>query len=316
MLEVINLTKKYNKEAGVENLNFKIEKGEIVGFLGPNGAGKTTTMRLITGYLYPDEGDVKVNENSILKNPLLVKKLIGYLPENNPLYDDLTVYEYLDFRGRLRGLKGRELRKRIEYSAERCLIKDVMKKLIGNCSKGYRQRIGLAEVLLSNPSILILDEPTQGLDPAQINHTREIIKSMGGEHTILLSTHILSEVESVCSKALLINKGKIIFDGSLKEMKNAISGKLNIKVTLLTTEEFGLKMLSQIPKVEKVEVLSENQTKGVSFILHFQEKEDLREEIFWKCYQEKVPIIGMDIENKSLEEAFLEMVSGKKEEIN
>ena len=309
MLKALELTKTYGSKKGVENISFNVEKGEIVGFLGPNGAGKTTTMRLITGFLYPNEGDAFVEGHSILENPTEARKFIGYLPESNPLYEDLKVNEYLEFRGRIKGLKGKNLKERIDYVVEKCEIGDVKNKLIGSCSKGYKQRIGIADALINDPPLLILDEPTQGLDPAQIYHTRELIKSLSVGHTVILSTHILSEVEAICSRVLLIHKGTIHFDGSLNEMKSALKGGMVLKVTFLCPEYKGAEILSQIHTIEKFKVEKSERENASSFIVESREGSDIREEIFWKCYETKIPIIEISSVKRTLEEAFLKMIS-------
>ncbi|HNQ78647.1 MAG TPA: ATP-binding cassette domain-containing protein [Acidobacteriota bacterium] len=304
MIQARGLTKTYGSSRGVSDVTFSVGKGEIVGFLGPNGAGKTTTMRLLTGYLYPNDGDAVIEDISILERPKDARKLIGYLPENNPLYEDLTVGEYLDFRARVKGLRGREIKKRIEDVAERCSIADVRKKLIGSCSKGYRQRIGIADALINDPPLLILDEPTQGLDPAQIHHTRELIKSLIAEHTIILSTHILSEMEAICTRALLIHKGRLQFDGTLDSMRAELACQGRVKVTLLCDAEKGAGLLSKIASVEKFEA-EPAPPRGAAFSLTPKDSGDIREEIFWKCFDERVPILEMGLEKQSLEEAFL-----------
>lgn len=314
MLKAIDLTKMYGNKKGVENISFEVEKGEIVGFLGPNGAGKTTTMRLLTGFLYPNFGDVFVEEYSILDNAVEAKKLIGYLPENNPLYEDLKVNEYLEFRGRIKGLNGKLLKERINYVLEKCEIEDIKNKLIGSCSKGYKQRIGIADALINDPPLLILDEPTQGLDPAQIFNTRELIKSLAFEHTVILSTHILSEVEAICTRVLLIHKGNIHFEGALEEMRSALRGGMSSKITLLCPAYKGAEILSQIHSVEKFKVETSEKENISSFIVEAKEGLDIREDIFWKCYDAKIPILEIYSLKRTLEEAFLKMVSEENEE--
>lgn len=315
MIEVVSLTKNYGEKKGIFNISFKVKKGEIVGFLGPNGAGKTTTMRLITGFLYPTSGNVFIEGNSIIEKPTVARRFLGYLPENNPLYDDIKVKEYLDFRGRIKGLKGENLKKRINYVVERCEIKEVYNKLIGNCSKGFRQRIGIADALLSDPPILILDEPTQGLDPAQIYHTRELIKSLSKEHTVILSTHILPEVEAICSKTLLIHKGSLIFDGSIDEMKNLFKESQVLSITFLCEKYKGAELLAKIDKVERFEFVENGEEKVSTFTVYAREGEDIREEIFWRCFDERIPILEIFLKKKTLEEAFLKIISEEVEEV-
>jgi ABC-2 type transport system ATP-binding protein len=226
MISVKDLTKKYARTTAVDHISFEVQKGEVVGFLGPNGAGKTTTMRVLTCFLPPTEGDVTVAGFDVLKQPFEVKKRTGYLPESPPLYPEMDTVEYLTFVGRLKGLSGAELRRRIDYVCERCYIEDVKKKLLGKLSKGYRQRVGLAQAIIHNPEVLILDEPTAGLDPKQINETRDLIRSLAGDHTIILSTHILPEVEQTCEQVIIINKGKVIAADSVANLqRRARSGE-------------------------------------------------------------------------------------------
>jgi len=305
MIEARGLTKSYGPSRGVSDITFSVGKGEVVGFLGPNGAGKTTTMRLLTGFLYPNEGDAVIEGMSILDKPKEARRLIGYLPENNPLYEDLKVKEYLDFRARVKGIKGRDIKKRIEGVAERCSVKDVMNKLIGSCSKGYRQRIGIADALINDPPLLILDEPTQGLDPAQIHHTRELIKSLIADHTIILSTHILSEVEAICTRAMLIHNGRLQFDGTLDSMKAELACQGRVKLTLLCDRDKGASLLSKVASIEKFEEDKKLPEKGSSFSITPKDAGDIREDIFWKCFDERIPILEIGLEKQSLEEAFL-----------
>ena len=224
MITVSDLTKRYARHTAVDNISFNVEKGQIVGFLGPNGAGKTTTMRILTCFMPPTSGTAHVAGFDVLEQPLEVKKRIGYLPENPPLYPEMSTTEYLSFVGSLKGLSGAELRQRIDYVADRCAIADVKDKLLGKLSKGYRQRVGLAQAIIHNPDVLILDEPTAGLDPKQINETRDLIKSLAGDHTIVLSTHILPEVEQICQQVIIINKGKLVATDSVNNLQNRARG--------------------------------------------------------------------------------------------
>jgi ABC-2 type transport system ATP-binding protein len=210
MITVKELTKRYARNTAVDHISFEIQKGQIVGFLGPNGAGKTTTMRMLTCFLPPTAGTATVAGFDVLEEPMEVKKRIGYLPETPPLYPEMMTGEYLAFVGSLKGLRGAELKQRIDYVSERCSVADVRNKQLGKLSKGYRQRVGLAQAIIHNPEVLILDEPTSGLDPKQINETRDLIKSLAGDHTIILSTHILSEVEQICQQVIIISKGKLV----------------------------------------------------------------------------------------------------------
>jgi ABC-2 type transport system ATP-binding protein len=220
MITVKELTKNYAHTTAVDQISFEVQKGQIVGFLGPNGAGKTTTMRMLTCFLAPTAGTASVAGFDILEQPLEVKKRIGYLPETPPIYPEMRTVEYLMFVGRLKGIAGSDLRARVDYVSERCSIADVRNKLIGKLSKGYRQRVGLAQAIIHNPDVLILDEPTAGLDPKQINETRDLIKSLAGDHTIILSTHILPEVSQTCEQVIIINKGKIVATDSVTNLQH------------------------------------------------------------------------------------------------
>jgi ABC-2 type transport system ATP-binding protein len=230
MISVKDLTKKYARNLAVDHISFEVQKGEIVGFLGPNGAGKTTTMRMLTCFLPPTAGTATVASFDVLEQPLEVKRRIGYLPEAPPLYPEMETTEYLVFVGKIKGLSGDELGKRVDYVCERCAITDVKKKLLGKLSKGYRQRVGLAQAIIHNPDVLILDEPTAGLDPKQINETRELIRGLAGDHTIILSTHILPEVEQTCEKVIIINKGKLVATDSVENLQNRARGAESVMV--------------------------------------------------------------------------------------
>jgi ABC-2 type transport system ATP-binding protein len=224
MITVQGLTKRYAHTVAVDHISFEVQKGQIVGFLGPNGAGKTTTMRILTCFLPPSEGSAHVAGFDVLEQPLEVKKRIGYLPESPPVYQEMEVREYLTFVGKLKGMSGAKLAGRVDEVAERCSVADVRSKLIGKLSKGYRQRVGLAQAIIHNPDVLILDEPTAGLDPKQIIETRDLIRGLAGDHTIILSTHILPEVEQTCEQVIIINKGKLVATDSVHNLQNRARG--------------------------------------------------------------------------------------------
>jgi ABC-2 type transport system ATP-binding protein len=232
MINVNGLTKRYARNVAVDNISFEVQKGQIVGFLGPNGAGKTTTMRVLTCFLPPTSGTASVAGFDVLDQPLEVKRRIGYLPEAPPVYPEMEVAEYLSFVGSLKGLKGADLARRVDEVAGRCAIADVKKKLIGKLSKGYRQRVGLAQAIIHNPDVLILDEPTAGLDPNQIIETRKLIRDLAGEHTIILSTHILSEVEQTCDHAIIINKGRLVAKDSVSNLQNRVRGAESVVIAV------------------------------------------------------------------------------------
>jgi gliding motility-associated transport system ATP-binding protein len=230
MIKVEGLTKRYARHVAVNDISFSVEKGQIVGFLGPNGAGKTTTMRVLTCFLPPTQGKVEVAGFDVLENPLEVKKRIGYLPETPPVYPEMEVGEYLTYVGRLKGIASGDVARRVDEVAEKCAVADVRTKLIGKLSKGYRQRVGLAQAIIHNPDVLVLDEPTSGLDPKQIIETRALIKNLSGEHTIILSTHILSEVEHSCEQVIIIAQGKVVAKDSVANLTNRLRGSEAIAV--------------------------------------------------------------------------------------
>jgi ABC-2 type transport system ATP-binding protein len=232
MIKVEGLSKRYARNVAVDDVSFEVQKGQIVGFLGPNGAGKTTTMRILTCFLPPTSGAANVAGFDVMQQPMEVKKRLGYLPETPPLYPDMEVAEYLTFVGRLKGIKGNELARRVDEVSERCAVTDVRTKLIHKLSKGYRQRVGLAQAIIHNPDVLILDEPTSGLDPKQITETRSLIKGLSGDHTIILSTHILPEVEQICEQVIIISKGKVVAKDSVENLTNRLRGSESIAVTV------------------------------------------------------------------------------------
>jgi ABC-2 type transport system ATP-binding protein len=230
MIKVEGLTKRYNRFPAVQNIDFEVPKGRIVGFLGPNGAGKTTTMRILTCFLPPTSGTATVAGFDVLKQPMEVKKRIGYLPESPPVYPEMEVHEYLSFVGRLKGIPSSSLARRVDEVSERCNVADVRTKLIAKLSKGYRQRVGLAQAIIHNPDVLILDEPTAGLDPKQIHETRDLIRSLAGEHTIILSTHILPEVEQTCDQVVIISRGQVVARDSVRNLTSRLQGQEAIAI--------------------------------------------------------------------------------------
>jgi ABC-2 type transport system ATP-binding protein len=225
MIHVENLTKYYGDYAAVRDVSFDVQKGQVVGFLGPNGAGKSTTMRILTGYLNATSGKASIDGKDVFWDPIQARRRIGYLPESNPLYAEMRVEEYLRFRGGLKGMARRDINNRLRYVVDRCWLNDVRRQLIGTLSKGYRQRVGLADALIANPPVLVLDEPTVGLDPTQIRETRKLIKELGKEHTVLLSTHILPEVEMTCDSVIIIHQGKVAAEGTLDGVQSQFRAK-------------------------------------------------------------------------------------------
>src|SRR5271165_5881244 len=264
MITVQGLTKRYARTIAVDHISFEVQKGQIVGFLGPNGAGKTTTMRMLTCFLPPTEGTAIVAGFDVLEQPLEVKKRIGYLPESPPVYPEMEVVEYLQFVGQLKGMGGAALKRRVDEVAERCSIADVRTKLIGKLSKGYRQRVGLAQAIIHNPDVLILDEPTSGLDPKQIIETRDLIRHLAGDHTIILSTHILSEVEHSCDRVVIINQGKLVATDSVENLTNRLRG----------AEAVALEIASANGPLDPAAVLQRlEQVAGVSRVLPREAKD-------------------------------------------
>jgi ABC-2 type transport system ATP-binding protein len=268
MITVKDLTKRYARTTAVDHISFSVEKGQIVGFLGPNGAGKTTTMRMLTCFFPPTAGTASVAGFDVLDQPLEVRRHIGYLPESPPLYLEMETIEYLRFVGRLKGLGGAELEKRVAFVIDRCWIGDVKTKLLGKLSKGYRQRVGLAQAIIHNPDVLILDEPTSGLDPRQINEARELIRSLAGDHTIILSTHILPEVESTCEQVLIINKGKLVATDSVQNLQARARGAESLRIQVGTRQgEFRApavqEQLERIAGIGRVLVKEESTTGAV-----------------------------------------------------
>lgn len=262
MITVKDLTKRYARTIAVDQISFEVTKGQIVGFLGPNGAGKTTTMRILTCFLPPSAGTAQVAGFDVLEQPLEVKRRIGYLPETPPIYPEMETAEYLKFVGQLKGLRGADLQKRVDYVCGRCAVADVKNKLLGKLSKGYRQRVGLAQAIIHNPDVLILDEPTAGLDPKQINETRDLIKDLAGEHTIILSTHILPEVEQTCEQVIIINKGKLVATDSVRNLQARARGAESLVI-----EVAGRNGNLEVPIVQhKLEQVS-----GVSRVLCTQQ---------------------------------------------
>src|SRR5205085_5571974 len=252
MIKVSELTKRYARTTAVDHISFEVEKGQIVGFLGPNGAGKTTTMRMLTCFLPPTSGAATVAGFDVVEQPMEVRKRIGYLPEMPPLYQEMRTTEYLMFVGKLKGLSGTDLRQRVDTVCERCAITDVKEKLLGRLSKGDRQRVGLAQAILHNPDVLILDEPTAGIDPKQIIETRELIRGLGGEHTIVLSTHILPEVSMTCGRVVIINKGRVVAEDTPENLTHRLQGAATVRVEVAGADEGQETTFASVPGVKTV----------------------------------------------------------------
>ena len=310
MIKVSNLSKKYVGKPAVDNISFNVESGEIVGFLGPNGAGKTTTIRMLTGYIPPTSGTALIGGYDIFLNSLIAKQKIGYMPENVPLYDDMRVREYLLFRAELKGLRGQDVRKHMNEALELCSIKDIKSQMISSLSKGFRQRVGLADALINKPPLLILDEPTNGLDPSQIRSFRELIKELAENHTILISTHILSEVELTCDRVLIINKGKMIGNNTPLELSEKIKSSTTISLELKSQDHDIRDTISSISGIKKV-TLEKEEDDWKFFRIRVDYGNDLREEIMNLGNKRNWLIREIHYQRSNLEDAYIEMIQNK-----
>lgn len=306
MIEVSGLTKSYGSFKAVDNLSFVVKEGEITGFLGPNGAGKTTTLRMLSCYMEPDSGSVTVGGFNSKDSAIEIKKIIGYLPESAPLYGDMIVYDYLSFVARVRGLEGDDC---IRKSAEICRIRDVMHKNIMELSKGYRQRVGLAHAIIHDPQVLILDEPTSGLDPVEIVEIRNLIKELGKSKTVILSTHILHEVEAACDRVIIIDKGKIAADDTTANLQSAVRGNMNISVKIRgALFDEASSILSAAGGVDRVDPIDDRNF--TSMMVTASGSDDLRPVIFHAAVENGWVIYEMKQEYASLENIFRELTSG------
>jgi ABC-2 type transport system ATP-binding protein len=315
MIEAEKLTKYYDKVAAIEDVSFTVDKGEIVGFLGPNGAGKTTTMRILTGFLPPSSGTARVAGYDILADSLQVRRRIGYLPEAVPLYTDMKVATYLEFVAEVKGLERRERRRSVGQIMEKCRIVDVQRMLIGSLSRGYRQRVGIAQALLNNPEVLILDEPTVGLDPQQIIEIRQLIKELSGQSTIILSTHILPEVSMVCQRVIIINDGHII----AVDTPENLTARLQSSAKLLLTVDGPVgpveEALTQLPGVLRVEPNDESRDATVSFIVESERSRDLRREVSRLIVDRGWGLLELRPADMTLEEIFIRLVTEEHQEV-
>lgn len=310
MIEVKNLVKRYNDSfLALDNLSFTAKEGQIIGFLGPNGAGKSTAMNIITGYISATEGTVIVNGHDIYEEPEEAKKSIGYLPEQPPLYQDMTVLEYLNFVADLKKVDKKEKKDMINDVMDMTQISDVSARLIQHLSKGYKQRVGLSQALIGYPPILVLDEPTVGLDPKQIIEIRQLIKSLSKEHTIILSSHVLSEISAVCDYVLIINKGKLIVSDEADNLSNHIDASKELKLEVKGSKEDIENALKDISNIINIEFTSLDNEDIVSLSIITNENDDVREDVFYSLSDAKCPIMSMNSSTMSLEEIFLEVTS-------
>lgn len=313
MIEVKNLVKRYGEHEAVRGVSFTVEKGKIYGFLGPNGAGKSTTMNMITGCLAATEGEITINGYDIYEDPVEAKQCIGYLPEQPPLYPDMTVEEYLEFVGMAKGLRGEKLYKACDRAIAKTGLTDVADRLIKNLSKGYKQRVGIAQAIISDPEIIILDEPTVGLDPIQIIEIRDLIRELGADHTVILSSHILTEISAVCDYIIIIAKGRIVASDTIENLTQMYEGKSYIDIQARGGEKQIRAALDSMEGAGTIEV--EKSEEGICHVRISCEKgNDIRDAVFFRFADARIPIIGMNSEEVTLEKVFLELTGDKDEE--
>ena len=310
MIEVKNITKKYGKVVAVEDISFSINDGEIVGLLGPNGAGKSTTMNILTGYIEQTSGEVTIEGYNTLKKPKKAKKQIGYMPEGVPLYTDLTVKEFVTYMAELKQVERKTRKEKVEKVIEQTGLKEVENKLTRNLSRGYKQRVSMAGALVGEPKILILDEPTVGLDPRQITEIRNLIKELGKTHTVILSSHILSEVSQICNKVIIINKGKIVAIDTPENLENRVSNNNCIYVTVEDTENKIEGMKDKIKEIKNIELVQENEDKTKQYLIEADKGIDLRKKIFSEFAKENITIFEMKKADTTLEDAFMKLIEG------
>ena len=310
MIEVKHLTKRYGVNIALDDVSFSVDEGSVVGFLGPNGAGKSTTMNIITGYLSASEGEVSIGGYNTIENPNEAKKLIGYLPEQPPLYTDMTVKEYLNF---MYDLKKATLprEKHLEEICKLAKIDNVYNRLVGNLSKGYRQRVGIAQALIGNPPVLILDEPTVGLDPKQIIEIRNLIKSLGRNHTVILSSHILSEVQAVCKRVLVINKGRLVADGTADQLAHNLSADHRLIARISGPENEIVHAIKNLGHVDEAISYGEKEPNVYEIAIEAEEDYDIRRDLFALLARKGWPMLSLRSTELTLEEVFLRLTSGE-----
>ena len=308
MIEIDNLTKYYDDFCALDQISFQVKKGEVLGLLGPNGAGKTTTMRILTCYLNPSNGTIKVKDFDVHHEPRQVKSLIGYLPENAPLYTDMLVYDYLDYTANIRHLSQEDKSSRIKYLGDICGIREVMHQPVGELSRGYKQRVGLAQAMMGDPEILVLDEPTSGLDPNQIVEIRKIIKEIGKEKTVILSTHILSEAEATCDRVVIINKGKIVADNSIEDLKQSIGKESSVRLSLKNARfNQAEKILSPIPGISTISQQPADNDQILNLSLSCDPNETIRSDIYQTIKNQDWILLSFYPHTQSLEHIFREL---------
>ena len=314
MIEVKNVTKKYGNATAVDNISFEVKDGEVVGFLGPNGAGKSTTMNMITGFIEPTDGQIIVNGNDISKKARKAKKQIGYMPENVPLYYDLTVKEFVNYMAELKLVKRKDRKELVQNILKQTGLEKVQKKLIKNLSRGYKQRVSLAGALIGNPDVIILDEPTVGLDPKQITEIRSLIKELGKNHTVILSTHILSEVSQICERVVIINNGKIIAVDTPENLEKKTREKNGISITVEDKKGNMKNLKEKISQIESIELIKDNDDGTKQFLITTGADTDLRKKLFEVLPKEEITIFELKKTESTLEDAFIKLIDTEKEE--
>ena len=313
MIEVKNVTKKYGSFTAVDNISFDVKDGEVVGFLGPNGAGKSTTMNMITGFIEPTDGQIIINGNDISKKPKKAKKQIGYMPENVPLYYDLTVKEFVTYMAELKFVKRQDKKEQVEKVIKETGLESVQKKLIKNLSRGYKQRVSMAGALVGDPDVIILDEPTVGLDPKQITEIRNLIKELGKKHTVILSTHILPEVSQICERVVIINKGKIVAVDTPENLEKKTKENNGISVTVEDKNENMKKLKELIHEIESVEMVKDNEDGTKQYTIISKADTDLRKKLFDVLPKQDITIFELKKTETTLEDAFIKLIDTKKE---
>jgi ABC-2 type transport system ATP-binding protein len=311
MIEVSNLTKRYGPQTAVDGISFTVQKGEILGFLGPNGAGKTTTMRILTCFLPPTGGTARVAGFDVFEQPLEVKRRVGYLPETPPLYPDMEVRTFLDFAAKIKGVPAKQRRVRVDDAMEKTRVSDVRRKLIGKLSKGYRQRVGLAQAILHNPDVLILDEPTAGLDPKQIIETRELIKGLRGEHTIVLSTHILPEVSMTCGRVLIINKGRVVAEDTPENLTHRLRGAGALRLEVRGEPGPVFEAIRGVPGLTAAHPKADGGQLVASFEIEAEAGRDIRPDLARAVVRGGFDLLGLSQVGMSLEEIFLHLTTSE-----
>ena len=315
MIQVEDITKRYGMITAVDKINFEIEEGEVVGFLGPNGAGKSTTMNMITGFIESTSGRILVNGYDISKKPKKAKREIGYMPEGVPLYADLTAREFVTYMAELKGVKRKERKAMVQKALEETGLVEVQNKLTRNLSRGYKQRVSLAGALVSNPKVIILDEPTVGLDPKQVTEIRALIKKLGKDHTVILSSHILSEVSQICNRVIIINKGKIVAIDTPENLENKVVKDNSVYVTVEDIENKMDSIKEKLKNVQEIKLVKENEDNTKKYIITAEEDVDLRKHIFETFAKEGITIFEMKKVDATLEDAFMQLITSENEEV-